>query len=273
MKYGVRVVLLACLASLGCGPEPAADDEGAVAEERAALSSAGACPEGVGEFEASYLDCDEFAGVGFVPFANVAPRVPAGYVPVEAAPGSGIVVAQAARCASICVEGRFCRPATIAQFGVGIAPPTGEPGGNFYQLMFATDHPLLAARLRLLGVNARFAPRLEFAIDPGPALRVFVPRPAPLAWALDGPVTPADPSAPPNPVTTFNYWYNAPSFGNVLQQNVVTGIRFGEGSGVVLTALGDELEAIVGGPTLTFPLFSNPEVFERADLSVRTNAF
>lgn len=272
MRYGVRFVLAAGLMALGCGTEPPADDgdEGdggeAVAAARGELAS-------FGGFEAAYVDCDEFAGVGLVPIENVAGRVPGDYVVVEPVPGSALVVAQGGRCDEISVGGRERRRGIFAQFGVGVVPPTGGVDGNFYQLMYATDHPGLAARLRLFGANARYAPGLDFDLDPGPALRVFVPRPAPLAWELNGPVTLPDPLAPPNPVTTFNYWHRSPFFGNVLQENVVSGIRFGEGGGVVMTALGPEMEEILGGPTLSFAFFSKPEIFDRADVSVRTNAF
>lgn len=58
-----------------------------------------------------------------------------------------------------------------------------------------------------------------------------------------------------------------------MQQNVVTGIRFGEGNGVTLTATGADLQAIVGGTTLSFPFFAKPETFDQADISFQTNVF
>lgn len=269
MVYGVRIALLAGLAGLvGCAPEAPVDvgaDED-VAETQEDLSLGG-------DFDANYVGCDEFAGVGLVPLANVVDRVPPGYTVIEAAPGAAIVVAQGGHCDQISVEGRWGRRGTFAQFGVGVVPPTGTGDGNFYQLMFATDHPVLATRLLLVGANARYAPGLDFDITSAPALSVSVPQPLPLAWRLDGPITLPDPSAPPNPVTTFNYWRRTFLHGNVLQQNVVTGIRFGEGSSVVLTAIGPEMEEIIGGTSLTFPFFSKPETFDRADVAVQTHVF
>ncbi|HEU4409860.1 MAG TPA: hypothetical protein VFS43_31695 [Polyangiaceae bacterium] len=274
MKHGVRIVLLAGLTSLGCGAEPPPEEGGvAAAEGGAVVAAAGGGLGAPGAFDAQYIDCDEFAGVGLAPIANVDPRVPDDSTVIEAVPGSAIVVAQAATCEQICVGGEFCREATFAQFGVGVAPPGGAPGSNFYQLVFVTDHPILAARLRLLGVNAVFTPKIEYEITPESELFVSVPRPKSFAFELSGPITLPDPNAPPNPVSTFNYWYGTDAFGNVLQQNVVTGIRFGEGSGVVLTAIGPELQAVLGGTTLTFPFFAAPEVFDRADVSVQTNVF
>ena len=62
-----------------------------------------------------------------------------------------------------------------------------------------------------------------------------------LAFELSGPITLPDPLAPPNPLTVFNYYAQTKHHGNVLQQNIVEGIRFGEGSGVTLTAIGSEM--------------------------------
>ncbi len=229
------------------------------------------------DFEAKYIDCDEFAGVGLAPIANVAPLVPADYTVIEPIPGLAIVVAQSGNCAEINVNGHFRAPGKFAQFGVGVVPPTGTGNGNFYQLFFSTTHPVLAARLKVLGVNARFTPLLSYQftnVSGNQAnLSVDVPRPLNLAFELNGPVTLPDPNGAPNPVTVFNYWYSTKHHGNVLQQNEVTGIRFGNGDSVTLTAVGDELEEVLGTTTLSFPFFSKPEVFDVADVSVQTEAF
>lgn len=255
-----------------CAPAGRPDEVGTEAEvvtSQEALLSQG--------LSARYLDCHEFAGVGLAPLANVAPLVPDDYIVIEAVPGMAIVVAQSGDCDEISVNGHFAQAGTFAQFGVGVVPPTGTGNGNFYQLAFATTHPILAARLRLLGVNARFTPHLSFEITgvsgAQATLAISVPRPQDFAFDLDGPVTLPDPSSPANPLTTFNYWHQSEGHGNILQENAVTGIRFGAGSGVVLTAVGDELEAILGSPTLTFPFFSNPEIFDEAAVTVQTDAF
>ena len=44
-------------------------------------------------------------------------------------------------------------------------------------------------------------------------------------------------------------------------------------SGVVLTAVGDELQEIIGGGSLSFAFFSSPEVFDLAELTVTTDVF
>ena len=228
--------------------------------------------------DAEYIDCDEFAGVGIVPIANVGHLVPSDYTVVEPVPGFALVVAQAGTCDEILVNGRFGRPATFAQFGIGVVPPSTPGNGDFYQILFATDHLPLAAKIWSAGGNARFTPTMTYTLTPTTTpdeatLFVDVPRPFLLAWELGGVITLPDPADPPQPLTTFNYWAQGPFGFNNLQQNEVTGIRFGDGTGVTLTTNGMGLENLVGGTTLAFPFFSNPESFDRADVSILRDVF
>ncbi len=228
----------------------------------------------LGDFDAAYVDCDEFAGVG--PVFNpglVATLVPNDYTEIAPFPGANLIVAQAGSCANIEINGKSLGPGKFAQIGISVIPP-GDPGaGDFYQLAYATTNPLLWLRLRLLGVNAAWAPFLEYEIGGG-NLSITMQRPTEFAFRLEGPITEPDPSAPANPTTVFNYYAKGKSFfGNVLQENVVEGIRFGEGSGVTLTPLGSTISDLTFGAPLAFPFFSAPETFDRADVVVTTNAF
>ena len=189
------------------------------------------------------------------------------------------VVAQGGSCDEINVRGRLPREGIFAQFGVGILPPPGaDPtAGNFYQIMFATNHPLLAVRLKRLGVNAAFTPRMDYEItnitDDGEAeLRLGAPRPFDFAWELGGPITLPNPDDAPAP-GLFNYWTQTSTGGNILQENVVSGIRFGTGEEVRLEAIGCTIESIVGPEPFAFPFFSAPEVFDITNLTVTPNAF
>ncbi|MEM7355275.1 MAG: hypothetical protein AAF657_30975 [Acidobacteriota bacterium] len=258
-------LLILWMMMLAVGTVTLADDGG----EATSLHSIGP----PGDFEAEYVACDEFAGVGLVPMANVIDRVPEDYTVIEPVPGLAVIVAQAGSCAEIVVDGGWSRPGIFAQFGVAVVPPLAPGNGDFYQIFLATDHPRLAVKLRRLGVNARFTPQLSYEIDEQPALAVDVPKPPKLAFELSGLITLPDPTAPPNPTSVFNYYAQTRRHGNVLQQNVVEGIRLGEGSAVVLTAIGPEMQAIVGGEILMFPFFSSPEVFDHTALSVVTDAF
>ncbi|XYI00914.1 hypothetical protein ACMHYB_14620 [Sorangium sp. So ce1128] len=273
MKKSTFLMVFPLMLATACGATEGQDDQEAAPENAASQEAISISPD----FGARYLGCDEFAGVGLAPFASVAPLVPDDYIVIEAVPGMAIVVAQAADCAEISVNGGLARPGIFAQLGVGVVPPTGTGDRNFYQIAFATTHPILAARLRLLGVNARYTPFMSYEITNTSGtqadLAISVPRPLGLAFDLDGPITLPDPSAPSNALTTFNYWHQSAWHGNILQENAVTGIRLGEGSGVTLTAVGDDLEAILGSATLTFPFFSSPETFDEAVLTVETDAF
>ncbi len=224
------------------------------------------------DFEAEYIACDEYAGVGLVPLVNVEGLVPADYTIIEPIPGQAIVVAQSGSCDSIVVDGHAA-PGIFAQFGVGVVPPLAPGNGDFYQLAFATDNPLLAARLEHAGVEASFSPHLSYEIIDDEELAIDVPNPNALAFELGGPITVPDPLGPPEPISVFNYYAQSTTGSNVLQQNTVEGIRFGEGAGVTLTAIGGGMQAIVGGGMLMFPFFSSPEVFDRTDLVVETDAF
>ncbi len=229
--------------------------------------------EPLGDFTAQYVACDEFAGVGLVPLANVIDLVPEELIVIEPMPGLALVVAQSGSCDEIRVEGDWAQPGIFAQFGVAIVPPLEPGNGDFYQILFATDHPQLASELRRRGVKARHDPNLSFEIDAEPALSIEVRKPSRLAFSLEGPIVLPDPLAPPNPTSIFNYYVQTRRHGNVLQRNVVEGIRFGEGSAVLLTAFGSEMQSIVGGSFLMFPFFSNPEVFDQADVEVIVDAF
>ena len=257
--------VLCCSPLIGCDAEPSPDPlEALEVEPRFGAYS--------GDFTAHYVDCDEFAGVGVVPLANVVDLVPDDYTVVEPFPGAAIVVAQAGSCASIQVSGHE-QPGIFAQFGVAVVPPLDPGNGDFYQVLFATDDLPLALELWFAGVPARFSPNLSYEIDETPELSVDVPKPPGLAFTLEGPITLPDPAGPPNPTSVFNYYRQTHWHGNVLQRNEVEGIRFGEGGGVTLFAEGAGMEDIIGGETLMFPFFSSPEVFDEAELSVVTDAF
>ena len=239
-----------------------------------ALEEPEAMAFGFGDFEAAYIDCDEFAGVG--PVFNVDEAeslVPDDYTLVEPFPGARLLVAQAGDCADIEVNGWSWGPGKFAQIGLAVIPP-GDPGsGDFYQLGYATTNPLLALRLWLLGVNARWSPFMTYDITDD-QLTVIMPHPSAFAFRLDGAITLPDPDGTPNPTTVFNYYAQGfPFFGNVLQSNVVEGIIFGEGDDVMLTPLGASTSALTFGEELDFPFFSAPEIFDRADVIVTTNEF
>lgn len=265
-RLGILLALGMVASGCGVGAE--------ALEEDSTFSTHGSALQAGPDFTGTYSDCDEFAGLGFVPLANVQPYVPDDFIVIEAGPGLALLVAQAGSCASIDVGEGAPRPGIFAQLGVAIVPPDGTGDGNFYQLMFASNHQRLAHHMKKAGANARFSPQLSYQLASDPdALEIHVPKPPHLGWSMGGPVVFPDPSSPPNPTTVFNYWHQSAKQGNVRQRNTVEGIRLGTGQEVQLTALGAELEAILGGPSLSFPIFSSPEVFDAAALDVEVDVF
>jgi hypothetical protein len=222
---------------------------------------------------AEYRGCDELAGVGLVARSSVEQVVPSDYTIFEAVPGFATILFQGESCAEIRVGGGVARPGALAQLGIGIESPVGTAEGDFYQLMFSSDHPQLVERLHRSGIDATLAPHLRFAFVDGEELDFRVPRPRSFAWTESGPISPPDPTGPVTPVKTFNLWSQSSKFGNVLQQNTVTGIRENGTGNVTLTPLGDELRDMIGDGPFSFAIFSNPETFERAQLTLLPNAF
>lgn len=260
MAFGLMALGLASFVGMGGaqGSKPGDDEHG------------GDGPPG--DFHAEYIDCDEFAGVGVVPLANVADLVPPDYTIIQPAPGLAIVVAQSGSCAEISVNGHHAQPGVFAQFGVAVVPPLTPGNGDFYQIFFTTTHANLASSLRRIGVNAKHTNHLTYEISSSSTLSIDVPKPGDYAFTLEGPITLPDPASPGFPAV-FNYYAQTDHGTNILQQSSVQGVRFGEGSGVVLTAEGEDMQSLIGGDFLMFPFFSNPEIFDQSDLQVTTDAF
>lgn len=274
-NQGVLVCVMAVSLAACAEPEPTPDE--AMQERLAEVEQEFFFnPSAFGSFDAAYVDCDEYAGVGPVfNDAVVDGLVPDDYIEIDPFQNgsSRILVAQAGSCADIEIEGYSFGPGIFAQIGIGVVPPAAPGQGDFYQLAYATTNPLLALRLRLLGVNARWAPGMTYTIANG-QLNISVPRPHDFAFTLSGPITEPDPNATPNPTTVFNYYSQGKRFfGNINQSNVVEGIIFGEGSGVTLNPVGSTISDITFGAPLSFPFFSAPEVFDRADVFVDSNVF
>jgi hypothetical protein len=223
--------------------------------------------------DAEYRDCDELAGLGLVPLSRVEQLVPSSYTIIQPIPGFALLLVQGESCAEMRVEQRFARPGALAQLGVGVASPLGAAEGDFYQVLFSSTHPELVHRLRRAGANAYLSRHLQFAFVGSQQLDFRLPRPRAFAWVASGPITPPDPLGPVTREKTFNLWCQSATFGNVLQQNTIYGIRENGVGEVTLTAVGEELQQIVGDEPFHFSIFSDPETFERAEVKVLPGAF
>ena len=90
-----------------------------------------------------------------------APAVPASYALAGDTTNAQIVV-RVASCDDVVVNGHDEGEGIVSQVGVGVISPDGTGDINNYTLWYDTTSLRLAARLALTGVNARFAPNLDF---------------------------------------------------------------------------------------------------------------
>jgi hypothetical protein len=256
---------LASLAAVGCGP---------VAEEDAATTQ-----QEIGfvrEVRATFRNCIEFGGVGVVPAANVQHLVPAQYTLSPGPPGLAIAVAHMAKCQEIKVGDGVGRPGLMGHLGVLINAPTGT--GNFNNYLFAhvTDDPLLFASLKLAGLQTTYiSPNLRFDVlgsGSSTTLSAASQRPRELGFTLSGPFALPDASQPPG-TNLINYWTDSRRAGNAVLEYNISGLRVQPTPDVVLSAVGSDLQDIVGGTQLSFPFFAAGESFESTTLTFRPRAF
>lgn len=268
-RIGAQCGLLALLAlgaASGCGGavDPATTDSTAT-ELSAGLN-----------LTAQFTDCVEFGGVGVVPLANIAGLVPAQYNAAIGPPGLAIAVAHLAKCENIRVAGGEGHPGIFGHFGVAVAPPAGSANRDNYLFAHVTDHVGLFLGLKLAGLESTYLnPRLSFEITgsgAGTTLAAAVQRPTDLAWSLAGPLPLPDPAQAPA-TNSINYWTSGDRTGNAALEYDIKGLRQALAPGVVLTAQGSELQAIIGGTELTFPFFAAAESFTTTTLTFKRHVF
>lgn len=266
VRCGLPLALLAFGAAGGCGgaAEPTPYDS-TVAELSAGRN-----------LTAEFTDCVEFGGVGVVPLANIAGLVPAQFNAAIGPPGLAIAVAHIAKCENIRVGSGAGHPGIFGHFGVAVAPPAGSANHDNYLFAHVTDHVGLFLGLKLAGLESTYLnPRLSFETTGSGAtstLAAAVQRPAELAWTLAGPLPLPDPAQAPA-TNSINYWTRTDRIGNAALEYDIKGLRQAPAPGVVLTAQGTELQAIIGGTELTFPFFAAGESFTTTTLTFKRHVF
>lgn len=233
---------------LGCGgQEPELDTESAARGLR-------------GGFEVDFGDCTEMAGIGFVPAASARARVPAD-VALAGDTTSAIIVVRVANCTDLSIDGRPRAGHTVAQIGLTMA--AGDPTSdiNNYTLWYDTDSPVLAARLRAAGVDARLVPSLEYEVEDG-ELSIGQPR-AP-RYRADGPVV-APTSAP---VPFVASWWQQRGGRTVQMRTTLPAIAFSGAQMTVTTPAGSDLAQLIGGTSLGFAILDSYNAFDAAHMVV-----
>ena len=88
--------------------------------------------------------------------------------------------------------------------------------------------------------------------------------------AVDQPLP--DPAQAPA-TNSINYWTSGDRIGNAALAYDIKGLRQAPAAGVVLTAQGSQLQAIIGGTQLTFPFFAAGESFTTTTLTFKRQVF
>lgn len=256
MRIQPSLVLLSLIACAGCG-DPTGSE--AVLQESLAVSNR--------DFDVDVTGCSEFAGIGFVPRANAAPLVPAGYTLAGTA-DNAVIVVRVASCSQVAVDGKKPQPGTVAQIGISLVGPDSTADINNYTLWYTTDNALLHAKLTAAGVEAILENDVSYTLDVSGgtgSLDAESGTAQTPAYDVNGSVI-----VPTSSPTTFtaSWWANG-QHGVVRSRTVFPDIRFGGATTTLTTPAGSALADLIGGTSLTFPLLDSHNAFATAHLEVR----
>jgi len=107
--------------------------------------------------------------------AQVEGLVPPGDTATAFGPGLAGIVAQAARCERVSVDGSSAEKGTIAQIGINLVSPDGTGDINNHTVMYVTDSWRLAEQLLRFGLPVRLDLKLVYQLTPAAsALELFV---------------------------------------------------------------------------------------------------
>lgn len=268
---GRIVVALSSLAvlsfvALGCnGVEPT--DEGSDDPEQ--LGETEDAIGGFGDFDVEFTNCTEFAGIGNMPYAKARAAVPAGYT-LAGDTTNALVVVRVASCDDMVVNGHHEGDSIVSQVGVGIVSPDGTGDINNYTLWYDTTSLRLAARLLLTGVNARFAPNLDFDFNPtsGGAghLKITSKLPAQPRFIVNDDVV----APPATPVPFTANWWKVGFAGNTKMFTSFPDLHFGAAGNhaTLTTPANSELAKLIGATTLSFPNLDSYNSFPAGHMHV-----
>lgn len=253
-KRSMVGALLLCLSCSGA-PNDSADAEETVSRAASALSTK--------DFDVTFTNCAEFAGIGFVPAANARPLVPASYTLAGDATNAVIVV-RVSRCASSVVDGHALGETITSQIGINVSGQDTTADINNYTLFYATNQALLDAKLRAAGLKADLTNDLSLQVAGG-ALSASSTSCKTPSFVVAGSVTP--PAAAP--VTFIASWWGNGNHGVVRARTVFPAIRFGSSMVTLSTKAGSALARLAGSTTLTFALLDSYNTFAASQLEVR----
>lgn len=249
--FGAMLVCLSCSAA----PEGASDEGSSLGTSASALSSR--------DFDVTFSDCAEFAGIGFVPAANARPLVPAAYT-LAGDGTNAVLVVRVARCSSAVVDGHALGETITSQIGVSVTGQDATADINNYTLFYATNQPLLHARYRAAGVKSDLSHDLGLQLT-GTTLSATSSSSKTPSFVIAG--TAVAPTAAP--VQFIASWWANGNHGVVRSRTVFPAIRFGSSTTTLSTPPCSELAALAGSTTLTFALLDSYNTFSGSQLEVR----
>jgi hypothetical protein len=219
------------------------------------------------DFDVSFDECVEFAGIGFVPAARARPRVPAKYTLAGDAQNAVIVV-RVVDCSAVSVDGKPAKPARIAQIGLSLVVPGSSASIDNYLLWYVTDLGNLTGKFSAAGVGAGNDQQLSFEFAPsggtGP-LSIDVDAAKFPAYDLDGRAS--APTADPVPFVAT--WWADGKHGTLRMETILPAIRFSGASMTMSFPAGSELAALSGAQTLRFALLDSYNAFDSALMQAR----
>jgi hypothetical protein len=252
-----NAVLLCALCVWGCS---APGESGALNESELGVAESAL---GNKDFDVDFSSCAEFAGIGFVPFENARPLVPAHYE-LAMAGDDAIMVVRVARCASSIIDGKSKGVTTTSQIGISLAGQDTSAQINNYTLFYATDQPVLHARLKAAGLDADNTPNgLSFLVSGG-TLAISSSSPHTPSFTIGGAVTSAFP-----PQSFIASWWADGNHGVFRARTVFPDISFSLGARTLTTPAGSELAELIGGTTYTFAALDSYNTFPSSHLEVR----
>ena len=220
------------------------------------------------ELHVTFTNCTEFAGLTAISRSAVADLVPAGFTLAEFGPDRAGGVARVARCDGVSVDGSKPVPGSVSHIGVNLVSPDGTGDINNYTLLYVTDNPRLALRLRQFGLPVRLVPAITYEVTPsGTQLELYaaVATLAGETYFMHGLET--DP--PPGMAVPFlaNWWY-ADRNARLRMSTDIPAIGIGGADVAFYTARASDLGAVFGANRTTFPLLSMRGTFAVGNMTV-----
>jgi hypothetical protein len=252
MRYAIALLVMGLGACSQASPESEPSELASTAQ---ALS--------VQDFDVDFEDCNVFAGLAHVSGARARALVPPAYALALDGDQARMVV-RVVHCSNVVVDGRSQGSTVISHIGVGLVGPDTTVSLNNFTLWYATNSPLLHAKLTAAGVNADQSGFLAVGVQG--ALTVSSQSPHTPSFEVSGSVMP-----PGAPVPTSASWWDDGVHGAVRSRTVLPVIQFGVAHTSLSTPPDSALAELIGGPTLTFDILDSYNVFPTGHMEVRAS--